>query len=724
MSEPAETGPSGATRAFRLRVLGPFELSSIRSGETIPLTTVKMRAMLAYLAASPRGSEDRRRLAGLLWASRGEDQARQSMRQMLSNIRRGPCAEMLRIDDSRVGIDLSRVEIDCLAAGEPAPSAGCDALCRIADLYRGEFAAGLDVGESEFDVWLQAERLKHRESAITLFDRLTRSLAESGRHEEALRRANRLLEFEPLREETHRLVIAQETIVSGRASAMQRFEQFRVLLRDELGVRPEAATMRLLDDLRRADARQPPPSEPAPVDAEPHPPLPALPPVVRAGRRALPISAALLLVALFGAMATLLFQYRSTATSAYIDDETGWASIVILPFEPDASDDGLRREARRFETEAHLAFARQYRMTLIEAPGGAAGRDAAAIGRGVHARYAVRTRLSRTADGVKADVVLLDSASGASLATAPMPMTDPPFKFARQMFRYLFPEIALHRAKTLASRDPDSIAALSWRGAAAQVHTRVGSADPDAFDLFDRVLVRDPTNFEAMMALIGGLQLRISREQSADRAADLDRSEALLRKARQLRPNLAEVSFLEGMDRMLRRQYIDAAPYFDRALQLDGAHWLAALKSAQIRMFLGRPQEADQQMEAVMPNLLPDIGAPESAYIAGEIALSADQIDRAVYFLDIAVRGNPTVARIQALYAAALWMAGRIAQAHAAAEASQKLDPPFPSERLALRGGNDADPRYLEARTRQVAALRAAISAVTADVSPSSLSER
>jgi len=709
--------------AFKLRVLGTFELSFEASGELIPVTTAKMRALLAYLATIPSGTESRRQLAGLLWASRSDEQARQNMRQMLSNFRRNPCAQLLCTTDlDRVGFDLSLISIDRTALVDIPADADADMLGLIADLYRGDFGAGLEIGEPDFDTWLHAERLRCREAAIALFNRLIRTLAELGRHDEALRRANRLLDLDPLREETHRLVLTQEAIISGRATAMQRYESFRVLLRDELGVRPEPATLRLLDELRRHDAKTTT-AVPSSLDAEPEltdpPPVTPPPQTGRTQRRwtRSGIAAAFAILLLLGAVAFLSLQLRPEKQISYIDENSGRASIVILPFESDAASRDLKARAHAFEVEARLAFARQYRMTVIDLSDAPIVQDAAATGRALRARYVVRTRLTETVDGVNADVSLLDSASGISLATAPMPMTDPPFKFARQMFRYIFPEIAMNRAKTLSEVDPDSIAALSWRGAAAQVRTRVGSIDLDAFDLFDRVLARDPNNFEALMSLVGGLQLRISRGQSVDRTADLDRSEALLMKAREQKPSLAEVAFLEGMNKMLRSHFAEAAPDFDRALQLDHAHWIAALKAAHVKMFLGRLEDADREMETVMPNLLPDIGAPESAYIAGEIALTADHVDRAVSYLDTAVRGNPTVARIQALYGAALWMAGRATEAHAAALLSQTLNPPFPPEQLALRGGAGASPRYRNAKDRQVAALRSALAATTTDVS-------
>jgi len=67
---------------------------------------------------------------------------------------------------------------------------------------------------------------------------------------------------------------------------------------------------------------------------------------------------------------------------------------------------------------------------------------------------------------------------------------------------------------------------------------------------------------------------------------------------------------------------------------------------------------------------------------------------------------NPTVARIQALYATALWMAGRRAQAHSAARLAQQLSPPFSPDQMSIRGGKTASARYEAARDRNVAASR------------------
>src|SRR5450756_1036881 len=263
--------PAAQDARFELRLLGQFELGLAESGALVPVPTAKIRALLAYLAAAPRFTETRRRLAGLLWASSGEDQARQSMRQLLSNFRRGAslgASGIVVFDESSVSLNPSLVAIDRTALMQAGPDADVAELSSAADLYRDDFGQGLDIGEPDFDGWLRTERGRCRDAGIALLDRLVRALAGLGRHEEALARANRLAEIDPLREETHRLVIAQEAMASGRASAMQRYEAFRQLLRDELGVRPEAATLALLDELRRQPAAERPADAPAAVEAQ------------------------------------------------------------------------------------------------------------------------------------------------------------------------------------------------------------------------------------------------------------------------------------------------------------------------------------------------------------------------------------------------------------------------------------------------------------------------
>lgn len=286
-------------------------------------------------------------------------------------------------------------------------------------------------------------------------------------------------------------------------------------------------------------------------------------------------------------------------------------------------------------------------------------------------------------------------------------------QFARQFYRYVSSEITLHRAKSLSEVDANSIPALLWRAEAARLRTRVGVTNSTEVELFEEVLKRDPNQLFALLGLSDHYILKVAREQSQSRAKDIERAESLLLRAREQAPNLAEVSFSFGMINKLQGKFEQAGIEFDRTVQMDRTHWNAAAQAAHIKLFLGQFEEAYAQMEGVAGQLLPDIASAETAYIAGETALMTGHLDRAITYLDLAINGNPAVARIQGMYAAALQLAGRTEQAVIAAAKSKNLSPAYSPEMMARRGGANASQRYRVARDEYVAALRSALAAAS-----------
>ena len=72
---------------LKLQLLGGFKALN-ESGQEIVVSARKGRALLAVLAVAPSGSASREKLATLLWSDRGEDQARSSLRQTLTVLRK------------------------------------------------------------------------------------------------------------------------------------------------------------------------------------------------------------------------------------------------------------------------------------------------------------------------------------------------------------------------------------------------------------------------------------------------------------------------------------------------------------------------------------------------------------------------------------------------------------------------------------------------------------
>jgi DNA-binding SARP family transcriptional activator len=114
-------------------------------GEDYTPKSKKGRALLAVLAAEERPLT-RTKIIDLLWSDRQEEQARASLRTLLSDLREqfgSHFEEVLAVDRERVVLG-HRVQDDLAAA----------AVCRSA----GELFEGLDHIDPQLDEWLRLER--------------------------------------------------------------------------------------------------------------------------------------------------------------------------------------------------------------------------------------------------------------------------------------------------------------------------------------------------------------------------------------------------------------------------------------------------------------------------------------------------------------------------------------------------------------------------------------
>lgn len=87
-------------KRYALSLLGPFRLSEL-GGAPVTISSKKSIALVAMLATSPNGERTRAWLQERLWGSRGDAQARASMRRELSNLRMGlgdACNDLLQVD--------------------------------------------------------------------------------------------------------------------------------------------------------------------------------------------------------------------------------------------------------------------------------------------------------------------------------------------------------------------------------------------------------------------------------------------------------------------------------------------------------------------------------------------------------------------------------------------------------------------------------------------------
>ena len=222
--------------------MGSFGLTDIH-GKQITVSTKKNRALLAILALSQSGFETRERLCGLLWGDRGEEQARSSLRQSLTVMRKelGTSAVFLKTDDDHIGLDHQNLQIDVKEFFSSARSDDLSSLTRAAEWYRGELLADVSLKEEVFEHWLSAERRRVLDTAILVFERLS----SSSKPATSVTYAKKLVSLDPLREASQRALIGAYSAAGEKGLALQQYEECKKLLLTEFAVTPADETQQL-----------------------------------------------------------------------------------------------------------------------------------------------------------------------------------------------------------------------------------------------------------------------------------------------------------------------------------------------------------------------------------------------------------------------------------------------------------------------------------------------
>jgi TolB-like protein/Flp pilus assembly protein TadD len=226
------------TPSVFLRLLGGFELQWSDGRESAPLGR-KVRALLACLALPAGKAWPREKLMALLWSDRGEEQARASLRQALAELRR--CLgepSPLQASRDTITLDPAMISVDAVVFEQLAKA---DNIGEAAALYLGPLLDGHGVHDDGFEEWLRIERTRLHHLAISTLDRY----ANAARGDKAIDTAQRLLQLDPLREASHRLLMRLYAGAGQRAEALRQYQQCRDLLHRELKTSPEAETERL-----------------------------------------------------------------------------------------------------------------------------------------------------------------------------------------------------------------------------------------------------------------------------------------------------------------------------------------------------------------------------------------------------------------------------------------------------------------------------------------------
>jgi TolB-like protein/Tfp pilus assembly protein PilF len=241
----------GMSRIMRIKLFGGLEITGPGAAE-VKFAVRKSALVLAILVMSgPKGIR-RERLCGLLWADRGEPQARASLRQALVELRRlivtdGTPDLKVTGDSDVIALTATSDDADVWHFDELLKAKDLPALAEAADLYAGELLAGVEVPE-EVDDWIGPFRQEFAKKALRLAEYLgTQAEVQSSAIIACERLAERLLLADPAAEEAHRALIRIYQRQGKTSAAARQLRQCAEALKQTLGVEPERETMALLE---------------------------------------------------------------------------------------------------------------------------------------------------------------------------------------------------------------------------------------------------------------------------------------------------------------------------------------------------------------------------------------------------------------------------------------------------------------------------------------------
>ncbi len=226
----------------------------------------KVPALLVYLAVTQRPHQ-RDALATLLWGEMPDEDAKNNLRQSLSNLRKFVEPYLLITRDTVEFNTAAPHILDCaqfLHAIQPHPEQPLgEQITRLhnaASWYQGDFLAGFWVRQApEFEEWALLQRTRFREQALQTLHTLTNHYLHSGDYAAAIESANRLLVLDSWREEAHYQLMLALARTGQRSAALQQYETCRRLLETELGVEPSVEITTLANRIRAALQKSRPP---------------------------------------------------------------------------------------------------------------------------------------------------------------------------------------------------------------------------------------------------------------------------------------------------------------------------------------------------------------------------------------------------------------------------------------------------------------------------------
>jgi len=227
-------------------------------GREVRLNSRKAKALIAYLLLTPRMTETRDRLVGLLWSETEDAKARASLRQLLHSLRDAFDQEGLvglSTDKTHVSLDGSvfLTDLGCALAsidrGDPVDSLVTESC--ITD----SFLRGYDDIDPSFDSWLAIKRESVRQLLIR---RLEAQLSNASHRVEATKRiARALIQMDPTHEIACQELMRACVVAGNTAAALAAYRKLWECLQREHDIEPSMATQELVVTIKNGNYSPP-----------------------------------------------------------------------------------------------------------------------------------------------------------------------------------------------------------------------------------------------------------------------------------------------------------------------------------------------------------------------------------------------------------------------------------------------------------------------------------
>lgn len=238
-------------KTINIQLLGGFTIKT-HDQIDIDLRGKKHQGLIAYLCLSENFSASRQKLISMFWSTRSEEQAKASLRQVLSELRktfREHRLDIIESDRSTVSLDPNCFEVDTSRLKEIARINVLRVKLEVLDLYTGELLEGLEINDRSFKDWIHAEKIQFRELCREVLNDLINSYYDVKDYEKTISIANKLLFLDNLDESAHRFLMLAYSDQGNKALALKQYKAYCEKLSNELQGYPSQETAALYEKI-------------------------------------------------------------------------------------------------------------------------------------------------------------------------------------------------------------------------------------------------------------------------------------------------------------------------------------------------------------------------------------------------------------------------------------------------------------------------------------------